>query len=123
VTFEGVGRMLDPELDVAGVSRKHVARIFQRQFNPRTLLRQVLRGSPEMVDLAVRLPQFTSAAFNAAEEAIANRAAGSPLAGLRSSVLAAACIVGGVIGVVQHAPVPLWGGMFLLAALLALFGK
>jgi ubiquinone biosynthesis protein len=123
VTFEGVGRMLDPALDVAGVSRKHVARIFQRQFNPRLLLRQVLRGSPEMVDLAVRLPQFTSSAFNAAEEAIANRAAGNPLAGLRSSILAAACIVGGVIGVVQHAPPALWGGMFLLAALLALFGK
>jgi ubiquinone biosynthesis protein len=123
VTFEGVGRMLDPELDIASVSRKHVARIFQRQFNPRTLLRQVLRGSPEMVDIAVRLPQFASSAFNAAEEAIASRTGGNPLAGLRSSVLAAACIVGGVIGVVQHAPMALWGGMFLLAALLALFGK
>ncbi|MDB4950562.1 MAG: hypothetical protein JWM27_3211 [Gemmatimonadetes bacterium] len=122
VTFEGVGRMLDPELDVAGVSRRHVARIFQQQFNPRTLLRQVLRGSPEMVDIAVRLPQLLSSGFKFAEETLNDRSP-SPLAGLRSSVLAAACIVGGMVGAVQHAHPALWGGMFALALLLALFGK
>jgi ubiquinone biosynthesis protein len=122
VTFEGVGRMLDPELDVAGISRRHVARIFKQQFNPRTLTRQILRGSPEMVDMAVRLPQLLSAGFKFAEETLNDRSP-SPLAGLRSSVLAAACIVGGVIGVVQHAPSPLWAGLFALAVLLSLFGK
>jgi ubiquinone biosynthesis protein len=122
VTFEGVGRMLDPEMDVAGISRKHVARIFKQQFNPRTIARQVLRGSPEMVDMAVRLPQLLSSGFKFAEEALNDRSP-SPLAGLRSSVLAAACIVGGVIGVVQHAPGALWGGLFVLAVLLSLFGK
>ena len=122
VTFEGVGRMLDPDLDVAGISRRHVARIFKQQFNPRTLTRQILRGSPEMVDMAVRLPQLLSAGFKFAEEQLNDRSP-SPLAGLRSSVLAAACIVGGVIGVVQHAPSPLWAGLFALAVLLSLFGK
>jgi ubiquinone biosynthesis protein len=123
VTFEGVGRMLDPGLDVAAVSRKHVTRIFQQQFNPRTLLRDVLRGSPELVDMTVRLPQLLSAGFKFAEETLANRSPANPLAGIRSSILAAACIVGGVIAVVQGTTPWLWGTMFALAFLLSLFGK
>lgn len=123
VTFEGVGRMLDPQIDIATVSRKHVSRIFQHQFNPRTLLRDVLRGSPELVDMAVRLPQLLSSGFRFAEEALNNRSPSNPLAGIRSSILAAACIVGGVLAVVQGTSPWLWGSMFALAFLFSLFGK
>jgi len=123
VTFEGVGKMLDPELDVAAVSQKHVSKIFQHQFNPRELLKQVLRGSPELVDVMVRLPQLLSGGARAAEEMLANRSASNPLAGLRSSILAAACIVGGVLALIQAGPIALWGGLFVLAALLAFFGR
>jgi ubiquinone biosynthesis protein len=123
ITFEGVGKTLDPDLDVAAVSQKHVAKIFQHQFNPKELLKQVLRGSPELVDVLVRLPQLLSGGARAAEEMLANRSASNPLAGLRSSILAAACIVGGVLAVVQGAPPLLWGGMFGLALALAFFGR
>ncbi|HEX5725197.1 MAG TPA: AarF/UbiB family protein [Longimicrobiaceae bacterium] len=123
VTFEGVGRMLDPQLDVASVSQKHVSKIFQQQFDPRTLLRQVLRGSPELVDMAVRLPQLLSAGFRVAEKHLDNPSPRNPLAGVRGSILAAACIVGGVIAVIQGASPLLWGGLFLLAVLLSVFGK
>ncbi|HEX6747466.1 MAG TPA: AarF/UbiB family protein [Longimicrobium sp.] len=123
VTFEGVGRMLDPQLDVAAVSRKHVSKIFQQQFDPRLLLRQVLRGSPELVDVAVRLPQLLSAGFKFADEHLNNRPPSNPLQGIKGSILAAACIVGGVLAAIQHASPLLWGGMFLLAVLLSLFGR
>ncbi|HEX8692816.1 MAG TPA: AarF/UbiB family protein [Longimicrobium sp.] len=123
VTFEGVGRMLDPQLDVAAVSRKHVSKIFQQQFDPRLLLRQVLRGSPELVDMAVRLPQLLSAGFRFADETLNNRSPQNPLAGVRGSILAAACIVGGVLAVIQGASPLLWGGLFLVAVLLSLFGR
>ncbi|HEX8905238.1 MAG TPA: AarF/UbiB family protein, partial [Longimicrobiaceae bacterium] len=83
VTFEGVGRMLDPHLDVAAVSRKHVSKIFQQQFDPRLLLRQVLRGSPELVDVAVRLPQLLSAGFKFADEHLNNRPPANPLQGIK----------------------------------------
>jgi ubiquinone biosynthesis protein len=123
VTFEGVGKMLDPALDVASVSRRHVSRIFQSQFDPRALLRQVLRGSPELVDVAVRLPQLLSAGFKFADDALNNRRPANPLAGIKGAVLAAACIVGGVLAAIQHASPLLWGGMFVLAVILAVFGK
>lgn len=123
VTFEGVGRTMDPTLDVAAVAKKHVSRIFQHQFNPRVLLRQVLRGSPELVDVVVRMPQLLSAGFRFAEETLNNRSPTNPLAGVRSSILAAACIVGGVIGVVQGTQPWLPIVMFVLALVLALFGK
>lgn len=122
VTFEGVGRMLDPQLDVAAVSQKHVSRIFQQQFDPRLLMKQLLRGSPEMVDLAIRLPQLLSAGFKFADEHL-TRPPQNPLSGIKGSILAAACIVGGVLAAIQHASPLLWGGMFVLAAVLAMFGR
>ncbi|MBV9109208.1 MAG: AarF/ABC1/UbiB kinase family protein, partial [Gemmatimonadetes bacterium] len=123
VTFEGVGRTLDPQLDVAAVSRKHVSRIFQQQFDPRLLVRQLLRGSPEVVDMAVRLPQLLSAGFKFADEHLNNRPPANPLQGIKGSILAAACIVGGVLAAIQHASFWLWGGMFVMAILLAIFGR
>ncbi|HEX8243412.1 MAG TPA: AarF/UbiB family protein [Longimicrobium sp.] len=123
VTFEGVGRTLDPQLDVAAVSQKHVSKIFQQQFDPRLLLRQVLRGSPELVDAAVRLPQLISAGFKFADEHLNNRSPANPLQGIKGAILAAACIVGGVLAAIQHASPLLWGGMFILAVVLSVFGR
>jgi ubiquinone biosynthesis protein len=123
VTFEGVGRTLDPQLDVAAVSQKHVSKIFQQQFDPRLLMRQILRGSPELVDMAVRLPQLLSAGFKFADEHLNNRSPANPLQGIKGSILAAACIVGGVLAVIQHASPWFSGAMFLLAVLLAAFGR
>jgi ubiquinone biosynthesis protein len=123
VTFEGVGRTLDPQLDVAAVSQKHVSKIFQQQFDPRLLLRQVLRGSPELVDAAVRLPQLISAGFRFADEHLNNRSPANPLQGIKGAILAAACIVGGVLAAIQHASPLLWGGMFILAVVLSVFGR
>jgi len=122
VTFEGVGRMLDPQLDVAAVSQKHVSKIFQQQFDPRLLTRQLLRGSPELVDLAIRLPQLLSAGFKFADEHL-NRPPQNPLSGIKGSILAAACIVGGVLAAIQHASPLLWGALFVLAVILSVFGK
>jgi ubiquinone biosynthesis protein len=123
VTFEGVGRTLDPQLDIASVSQKHVTKIFQHQFDPRVLIKEVLRGAPELVDMAVRLPQLLSAGFKFAEEHLSNPSPQNPLAGIRSSIIAAACIVGGVIALIQGTADWLWVSLFSLAALLSLFGK
>jgi len=118
-----VGKTLDPALDVARVSRRHVARVYRRQFDPKVVLRDALRGAPELVDMAVRLPQLLAAGFTRAEEVLATRAPGNPLAGLRSAILAAACIVGGVIAVIQGGAPALWITLFALALVLSLFGR
>ena len=123
VTFEGVGRMLDPELDVAAVSEKHVSRIFQQTFNPQLLTRELLRSTPELVDMAMRLPQLLSAGFKYAEENLARPVPRNPLAGVRSSIIAGACIIGGVLTLIQGGPVLLWFALFVIAFVLAVFGR
>jgi ubiquinone biosynthesis protein len=123
VTFEGVGRLLQPDLDVAAVSEKHVSRIFHRQFNPQTITRDLLRSAPELVDLALQAPQLLASGFRAAEEFLANRGAGNPLVGIRSSIIAASLIVGGVITLVTGGSIWLALALFGLAFVLAVWGK
>jgi ubiquinone biosynthesis protein len=123
VTYEGVGRLLDPNIDVAAVSRKHVARVFQRHFDPDALVRTLLSSAPEMLDLVVQAPQLLASGFRFLEESINDRSPQNPLAGLRSSIIAGACIVGGVLALIQGGPVVLWIALFALGLLLSVFGK
>ena len=121
VTFEGVGRMLDPHLDVAALSRRHVSRVFRAHFDPRALGRQLLRSAPEMIDVAVRLPQLIADSVRYAEEAVGRRPPQRALDGLRGAVLSGACIVGGVIALVSGTSLAPAVVLFALALLLAVF--
>lgn len=123
VTFEGVGRMLDPRLDVAAVSRRHVAHVFQRQFAPQTLARELMRGVPELIDVAVQLPQLLVASSRLLEESLSRRAPENPMRGMRSALLASACLVAGVIALGGAGPPFLWILLFTLAAVLAVAGR
>ena len=123
VTFEGVGRVLDPNLDVAEASRKHVSRIFREQFGPKALTQALIRSSPEMIDLAVQLPQLLSAGFRHVEHRLDGAPETDPLAGVRGSILAGSCIIAGVMAAVFGGPWFLWSGLFALALVLIFFGK
>lgn len=123
VTFEGVGRLLDPQLDVAAVSRVHVERVFRQTFSPLRLSRELMRSAPEMMDLAVQLPGLLSAGFRVASDALERRPSGNALAGLRGSIFAGALVVAGVLAFVQHGPWWLWGGLWVLATLVVVRGK
>ncbi|WP_022835877.1 ABC1 kinase family protein [Salisaeta longa] len=124
VTFEGVGRTLDPSLDVMEVSRAHVRSIFRERFDPRRLSRELISGMPEVLDLMVQLPELLSSGAHALEGRLSNRAPeGNPLADLRSGIIAGACIIAGVLAAVQGAAVWLWAGLLALGAGLALFGR
>lgn len=123
ITYEGVGRMLDPHLNVVDASQKHVARIFRDHFNPNALRRSLLRSAPEMADLLVQMPQFLAGGVKFLEDQMTDTTRRNPLAGLRSSILAGSCIVGGALAVVQGGPVILWVALFAVGAGLAVFGK
>ena len=56
VTFEGVGQILKPGLDVAAVSREHANAIFRDQFSPQHLAQQVLRAAPEILEAVAKAP-------------------------------------------------------------------
>jgi ubiquinone biosynthesis protein len=127
VTFEGVGRMMDPTLDVVAISQAHMARIFREHFDPRLLthelLRDTLRNSPEMLDLLVQLPRLLTEGFKSLEESPREPAPLMPIAGLRSSIIAGSCIIGGVLTLVHGGPSLLWVGLFSVGFLLYIFGK
>lgn len=123
VTFEGVGRTLDPDLDVMALSRKHTTDIFQKRFDPRALGRELLANAPEMVDMAVQLPKLMAAGYGYLEESLSDRTPEDPLAGVRNSILAGSCILGGVLAVVGDGAWFLWLPLFVIGFLLAVFGK
>ncbi len=123
ITFESVGQMLDPKLDVPEVSREHISKIFEEQFSVKALTTELVRGAPEFIDMAVRLPKILADGMRHMDEQFNNRRNENPLEGLKSAVLAGACIVGGVIAVVLNGPVLLWVTLFIIGLFFYLFGE
>jgi ubiquinone biosynthesis protein len=123
VTFEGVGRTLDSQLDVVVLSRHHVTKVLKGEFTPATIAREVLRQTPELIELAVRLPQLLTDGGRYLEHTFHQRPPENMAAGLRSSVLAGACLIGGVIALTAGSPQALWIGLFTVAAVLAVAGR
>ena len=124
ITYEGVGRTMEPELDITAVSQRHVERIFRRRFDPRKVSRELLSNAPEMVDLAVDLPQLLAEGAGFVEERL-NRPppSSAPWEGVRSGILAGAFVIGGAVAAVGGGPWFLWGPLFAAGLLLAVFGS
>jgi len=123
VTFEAVGLMIDPGMDVPAVSKKHITRIFRNEYNPVYLGKQLLRGGPEMVDALINLPKLLSDSARYLDETLNDRSPNNPLEGLRSGILAAACLISGVFAIILNANPLLWIFLLVTGGFLYLFGK
>ncbi|MDG5767024.1 AarF/UbiB family protein [Balneolales bacterium ANBcel1] len=124
VTYEGVGKMLYPNIDIPSVSRKHAFRIFKDQFHPAAIINELWRGTPELVDALMRLPRITADTLNYLDNTINDRTpTQDPIHGLRGSILSGACILGGTLAVVQGGPWPLWASLFALGGLFFLINR
>ena len=125
ITFEGVGNALIPGIDVTDVSQKHVSRLFRRQFNPATLLKESFRNAPELVDLLIKSPSLAAEGLRFLEARI-RQPSDNPLAGLRTALLAGALFVSGTLAATLDLLNPavsiwwLWAPVFALAAGFAL---
>ncbi|GAB4374773.1 MAG: AarF/UbiB family protein [Acidobacteriota bacterium] len=119
VTYEGVGHLLLPGFDVVEVSTPHIRRLFLTQFNPLRLVREGVRVAPEIFDAMVKAPLLVTEGLRVLEKTT-RRPPENPLAGLRGSVIAAACLVSGAIVLTTGGPWPAWSVLFLLALVLAL---
>jgi ubiquinone biosynthesis protein len=119
VTFEGVGQMLSPGFDVAEVSQRHINSIFLHQFSPLRLVREGLRGAPEMVDALVKAPLLVTEGLRLLEQTT-HRPQENPFVGLRGTLLAGFCLVAGAILAAFKGPWPVWGTLFAVALLLTL---
>jgi ubiquinone biosynthesis protein len=124
VTYEGVGRTLDPDLDVVSVSRRHVQAIFRERFDPRALGRELVSNAPELIDVMMQLPQLMSQGASFVDERLNTRpSSDDQIEGLRSGIIAGSCIVGGVMAVVQGGPLWLSIPLFVIGGILALFAR
>ncbi|HET7039121.1 MAG TPA: AarF/UbiB family protein [Gemmatimonadales bacterium] len=117
VTFEGVGNLLMPGLDVAELSRRHIRRVFIAQFSPVRFLQEGLRGAPDVVDAMVKMPLLLTEGLRVLEKT-AQRRPENPLAGMRATLLAGAFLVTGGIVMALGGPWPVWAACFLVTVVL-----
>jgi ubiquinone biosynthesis protein len=119
VTFEGVGQILKPGLDVADVSRRHANKLFFQQFNPVALLRQTLRGAPEIFEALTKAPTLVTEGLRLLEQTT-RRPPEKPFAGLRGTLFGGFCLVAGAVLAGARGPWPIWAALFVLGFALAL---
>lgn len=110
VTFEGVGQILKPGLDVAAVSRAHANAIFRNQFSPQSLIQQVMRAGPDVLEAIAKAPSLITEGLRLLEQA--TRRPENPLAGLRGTLFGGFCMVAGAILAGAHGPWPAWAILF-----------
>ena len=120
ITFEGVGHVLLPGIDVARVSRAHIRRIFLDQFNPVRIVKEELRGAPDVLDAVVKVPLLITEGLRVLERTARAPSAPNPLAGLRHSVLAGFALLGAVILFALDRPWPIWALLLGAAVILGL---
>ncbi|HEX6613040.1 MAG TPA: ubiquinone biosynthesis regulatory protein kinase UbiB [Rhodanobacteraceae bacterium] len=58
LNIEGLGRQLDPQIDIWAVAYPELKRILARRYNPLRLLRETRRRVPEWLHIAPRIPDL-----------------------------------------------------------------
>lgn len=58
LNIEGVGRMLDPDIDIWAVAHPVLKRILRQRYSPRRALREIRRRFPEWLHAAPRMPDL-----------------------------------------------------------------
>jgi ubiquinone biosynthesis protein len=111
VTFEGVGQILKPGLDVAAVSQAHANAIFRNQFTPQHLFKEVLRAGPEVLEALAKAPALITEGLRLLEQAT-RRSTENPLAGIRGTLFGGFCMVAGAVLAGARGPWPVWSVLF-----------
>ena len=58
LNIEGVGRLLDPEIDIWAVAHPILKRILRQRYSPRRSVKNILKRLPEWLYLAPQLPDL-----------------------------------------------------------------
>ncbi len=121
ITFEGVGQVLMPGIDIARVSRGHIRRIFLEQFNPVRIIREELKSAPDLVDALAKMPLLITEGVRVLERSTQARAP-SPVAGVRGALLSGFCMVSAALVLALRGPWPVWAMLFVVAMIIGLRG-
>lgn len=118
VTVEGVGNLLTPGLDVAGVARSPVQRILRQQFNPVEIFTRSIIVIPELIDTLTRSPLVLNEGIRYLENSL-KRQPTSRLSGVSAAIFAGFCLVAAALIVSLGGPWPLWLLLFILGIIIA----
>jgi ubiquinone biosynthesis protein len=58
LNIEGIGRMLDPDIDIWAVAHPVLKRILMQRYSPRRAFREIRRRFPEWLHAAPRMPDL-----------------------------------------------------------------
>lgn len=96
VTFEGVGHVIQPNLNVAQISRKHMRRMLIREVKPTDFLKSTLQNAPELMDTLSRGPVLLVELFNRMEQEM-NHPLSKGAPGIASAILSGFALVGACV--------------------------
>jgi ubiquinone biosynthesis protein len=119
MTFEGVGQILLPGLDVLELSRRHVQKVFLHQLSPLRVVQEGLRNAPELVEAVSKAPMLITQGLRALEN-MSRPSNPHPMASLRGSLFGGFCMVAGAILAANGLPWPAYAALFALGLLLSL---
>lgn len=114
VTYEGVGQILKPGLDVAAVSRAHIQKLFLAQFSPWELAKEGIKSAPELMETLMRAPMLVTEGLRFFELQT-RRPPERALGGIRGTILGGFLLLTGAL-------VGMLGGSWWLAGGLGAFG-
>ena len=121
ITFEGVGHVLLPGIDVAQVSRKHVRHIFINQFSPVRLVHDQLRAAPDLVDALAKMPLLVTEGLRVLEQST-REPRESPFAGLPAVIIGGFALLAGTLLLALGGPWPVWTLLYLMTLVLLVRG-
>jgi ubiquinone biosynthesis protein len=119
ITFEGVGEIIKPGLDIVEISKKHVTRLLISEVRPKDLLKQSLQNAPEFLDTITRGPGLFVEMFNRMEQEV-NKKPTRKTEGMKGAILAGSCIIGGSVLLVSNGNPVMSGLLFAMAFVLVL---
>lgn len=120
ITFEGVGHILKPDLDVAVLSRRSITRVLLERLGPVHLAHETLNELPELADALVKTPRLITEGLLLVEQATHRPPTENPFAGIRATLYGGFCLVAGAILATFGGPWPLWALLIAIGLLLPL---
>jgi predicted unusual protein kinase regulating ubiquinone biosynthesis (AarF/ABC1/UbiB family) len=118
VTVEGVGNLLHPGLDVAGVARGPVQQVLRQQFNPVDIFTRSIILIPELIDILTLSPLVLNEGIRFLENNL-RRSPPQRLSRLSGAIFAGFCLLAGALIVSLDGPWALWLLLFILGIIVA----
>ncbi|MCO5232774.1 MAG: hypothetical protein LC105_02625 [Chitinophagales bacterium] len=122
ITFEGVGNVILPGLDIAKVSKKHIRKLVLNEVNPIELAKTTLQNAPEMLDVITRSPLVIIELFKRLEIELFEKKEDKvpPMASMKNMIFGGLCVIGACVLVASGQPWQAYTALFAIGGIFAL---